>query len=284
VARTVAKPKRSRRTLTTLVVLVLLSVTIITLSETGRASVLTSGVKTIANDIYSPLRRGVNGVLDPIGRFFEGAVNYGSLETENEKLRSEIAALEAQGSSTAMARRDYAALQRLLALDKLPAIGSLTYMLAQVTSQNASDFAATITIDKGRDEGVDLGDPVLAAGGLAGQVVIAYHHIATVRLLTDGTSKIGVTFGHGEEATLVGTGAGRALQLDYVPSTTPVTKGELLVTSGLQGAAFPAGIPVAKVTSVRTVVGAADKEITAEPVADLRGLSYVEVLQWSGAS
>lgn len=283
-ARTVAKPKRSRRTLTTLVVLVLLSVTIITLSETGRASVLTSGVKTIASDIYSPLRTGVNGILDPIGRFFAGAVNYGSLAQENQKLRSQLSALEAQRATTAAARREYAALQRLLALDKLPALAAITEVIAQVTALTSSDFAATVTIDKGRNDGVTLGDPVVAAGGLAGQVVFAYHHAATVRLLTDGQSKVGVTFGNGEEATLAGVGPGKALEVDYVPATTPVSVGELLVTSGLQGAAFPAGIPVARVTSVHSVVGAADKQITAKPIADLDSLDFLEVLQWSGSS
>ena len=283
-ARRGAKPKRSRRTLTTLVVLVLLSVTIITLSETGRASVLASGVKTVANDIYSPLRSGVNGVLDPIGRFFAGAVNYGSLAAENQRLRAQVSALEAQRATTATARREFTVLQRLLALDRLPALSSITAVVAQVTALTTSDFAATVTIGKGRSDGVTLGDPVVAAGGLAGQVVFAYHHAATVRLLTDGQSKIGVTFGHGEEATLVGVGAGKPLQVDYVPTTTPVSVGELLVTSGLQGAAFPAGIPVARVTAVHTVVGAADKEITAQPIADLDSLSFLEVLQWSGSS
>jgi len=284
VARTVAKPKRSRRTLTTLVVLVLLSVSIITLSETGRASVLTSGVKSIASDIYSPLRSGVNGVLDPIGRFFAGAVHYGAVEQENEKLRAQIAALQGQRASTRAAQRQYSELQRLLQLDKLPALSSLTEVVAEVTSLTTSDFANTVTIDKGRNDGVSIGDPVVAAGGLAGQIVLSYHHVSTVRLLTDGQSKIGVTFGRGEEATLVGVAAGKPLQVDYVPAATPVSVGEVLTTSGLQGGAFPPGIPVARVTSVRTVVGAADKQITAEPIADLDGLSFVEALVWSGSS
>lgn len=283
-ARSGGKPKRSRRTLTTLVVLVLLSISIITLSETGRATVLTSGVKSLASDIYSPLRAGVNGVVDPIGRFFAGAVEYGSLSQENQKLRAEVAALEARGATTSSARRQYRALQRLLALDKLPALSSITPVVAEVTAQTISDFAATVTVDKGRDAGVTIGDPVVAAGGLAGQVVIAAHSGATVRLLTDGKSKVGVTFGKGQAATLSGNGPGKPLAVDYVPVSTPVRVGELLVTSGLQGAAYPPGIPVARVASVHTVVGAADEEITARPIADLSGLAFVEVLQWSSGS
>lgn len=279
-----ARPRRSRRPLTTLLVLVLLSITIITLDATGRVQVLTSGVKSLASAVYSPLRSGVNGVLDPIGRFFAGAVDYGSLQRENQKLQAQIATLEHRQYTTAAQARQYSALERLLAIDKLPALASLTAVVAEVTAQSVSNFAVTVTIDKGRDQGVNLGDPVVGPGGLIGQVVVATHSTATVRLITDGQSKIGVTFGHQEEATLAGAGANRLLQVEYVPSPTPVSVGELLVTSGLQGAAFPPGIPVAKVASVHNVVGAADKQATARPLAELNGISYVEVLQWSGST
>lgn len=278
------RPRRSRRTLTTVLVLVLLSVTIITLDETGRAEFFTSGVKTAASDLYSPLRSGVNGVLDPIGRFFAGAVDYGSVEQENQKLQEKITALEHERTAAASASAMYRALQRLLATDRLPSVSALPKVPAEVIAQNTSDFAATVTVDKGRDEGVSLGDPVIGPGGLVGEVVTVTHTTATVRLLTDGKSKIGVSFGHQQEATLDGTGQGRALQIEYVPTTSPVSKGELISTSGLQGAAFPPGIPVARVVSVRDIVGAADKQVTARPLADLADLTYVEVVQWAGSS
>ncbi len=278
-----ARPKRSRRTLTTLVVLVLLSVTVITLDETGKARFLTSGVKSVASDVYSPLRRGVNGVLDPIGRFFAGAVDYGSLERENQELQNELRTIEAQQSTTAAGERQLAELRRLLATDRLPSLASLHAVVAEVTAENVSDFAATVNIDKGGDQGVRLGDPVVGPGGLVGVVVIVWHDTSTVRLLTDGKSEIGVSFGRQQQATLEGFGANRSLQIRYVPSTAPVRRGELIVTSGLQGAALPPGIPVAKVTSVHSVVGAADKEVWARPLADLNELSYLEVVQWSGS-
>jgi hypothetical protein len=75
----VAKPRRSRRTLTTLVVLVLLSVTIITLDASGKGHSLTSGIKSVATDVFSPFRSGFNDIIDPIGEFFAGAVHYGAL-------------------------------------------------------------------------------------------------------------------------------------------------------------------------------------------------------------
>jgi rod shape-determining protein MreC len=280
----VARPRRSRRTLTTLILLVLLSVTIITLDETGRAHFFTSGVKSLASDIYSPLRRGVNDVLDPVGRFFAGAVDYGSLEQENQKLQNQILELEGQRAAVVAGQRQLVELERLQATDRLPSLASLPAVVAEVTAQNVSDFAATVNIDKGGDQGVRLGDPVVGPGGLVGEVMTVHHDNATVRLLTDGKSEIGVSFGHQQQATLEGVGPDRLLQIQYVPSTAAVARGELIETSGLQGAALPAGIPVARVTSVHSVVGAADKQVWAKPLADLNGLSFVEVILWSGSS
>lgn len=276
-----AKPRRSRRSLTTLVVLVLLSVTIITLDQTGKAHFLTSGVKSLASDIYSPLRSGVNGVLDPIGHFFAGAVHYGALQRENQKLQNEIGALEQARAESAWAKGQYQALQQLLTLEKLPSLSALPMVAALTTARDITDFAATITIDKGRDDGVTLGDAVVGAGGLIGQVVAASHSTSTVRLITDGQSAVGVGYGHNQYATVDGQGASRPLSVQFVASTTTVSDGELLTTSSLQGSAFPPGIPVATVTSVKTIAGAADKDVTAKPYADLAALTYVAVVQWA---
>ncbi|MGH9087510.1 MAG: rod shape-determining protein MreC [Acidimicrobiales bacterium] len=278
-----AKARRSRRTLTTLVVLVLISVSVITLDETGRAHSLISGSRSVASTVFSPVRSGVNGVLDPIGRFFAGAFHYGALQQENQKLQAELGKLRQDLASSKFDATQEEKLQRLLAINTLPSVHQLPKVPAQVTAVGPSNFAATVTIDKGRGQGVSVGDPVMAAGGLIGRVVKASHTTATVQLVTDGQSTVGVTYGNGELATLAGLGPGKDLSLQLVATNTAIGTGQQLVTDALAGAQFPAGIPVAKVATVHAVSGAADKQVTAEPLADLGDLSYVEVLQWSPA-
>lgn len=275
-----AKPRRSRRTVTVLVVLVLLSVTIITVDQTGKFGSLTSGARSVASDVFSPIRSGVNAIVDPIGRFFAGAVHYGALQRENEQLQAEIGALEQHKTQAATVRAQLAALQKLEREGKLPALAGITTVLTEVTAHTVSDLAATVTIDKGRDNGVQATDPVIGAGGLVGQVAIAYRGSAVVRLITDGKSAVGVTYGNNEQATLDGTGAGKALAAAFVPSATTVHVGTLMATSNLSGATFPAGIPVARVASVHKAPGATSKQVTARPVADLANLTFLMVLQW----
>jgi rod shape-determining protein MreC len=275
-----ARSRRSRRTLT-VIVLVVVSLTLISLDLNGRTHNLTSGVKSAANSVYSPLHQGALDIVRPIGSFFAGAINYGALQSQNERLQQTIGQLRA-----AQAERSFenAQLRELTALENLPFLGSLTTVPAQTIDEYSSNFTATITIDKGRDEGVDVGFPVVGAGGLVGQVIQRFAHTSVVRLITDGQSKVGVTFGNQLTGIVDGQGPGNDLTLDLVAPGTPVVKGEKLFTSGLDAAAYPPGIPVAKVEHFHTASGASQESIVVDPAADLSQLAYVDVVQWAPPS
>jgi len=274
----VARTRRSRRTLT-VIVLVVISLSLISLDLNGRTHRLTSGVRSVANDVYAPLRQGVLDVISPIGNFFAGAFDYGSVQAQNQQLQKTVGQLRA-----AQAERSFQInqLHALMALQHLPFLQSLPVVTAQTVDQYASNFTATITLDKGRDDGVDVGFPVVGAGGLVGQVVASYHHTSIVRLVTDGQSKVGVSFGPTQQyqGIVDGQGPGNDMTADLVPPHTPVHTGEVMYTSGLQAASYPAGIPVARVTSFHTAAGASQETIKVDPEADLSQLAYVDVVQW----
>ena len=67
-------------------------------------------------------------------------------------------------------------LRELTALQNLPFLQSLPTVTAQTQDEYSSNFTATITLDKGRADGVDVGFPVVGAGGLVGQVIQSFHH------------------------------------------------------------------------------------------------------------
>ena len=273
-----ARSRRSRRTLT-VIVLVVVSLSLISLDLNGRTHSLTSGVKSVANDIYSPLRQGVSDIISPIGSFFAGAFNYGAVQSENEQLQREIGQLRATQAEKSY---DENQLRLLTKLENLPFLKSLPTVTAQTVDQNASNFTSTITLDKGRADGVDVGYPVVGAGGLVGQVIQSFHHTSVVRLITDGQSKVGVVFGPNNKYTAIidGQGPGNDMTADLVAPGTPLRKGQHMWTSGLQAAAFPPGIPVARVSTFHTPSGASQISITVEPSANLGELAYVDVVQW----
>ncbi len=272
-------PRRSRRPRTTLLILVLAAISIITLDARGGFHVVTSGVRSAASDAFSPIRSGVNAVVEPIGSFLAGSVHYGAVREQNQKLQAEIDQLKLEQSAQAQQAQ---ALKQLSALLDLPYLGNLQTVPAEVTDFGTSDFAATVDIDVGRSDGVQLNMPVVGLGGLVGLVVEVGHHTATVRLVTDGQSAVGTVYGPapGSLAVLNGTGAGRPLSADLVPTNTPLTNGEVFTTSGLQGALYPPGIPVARVVASHTGTSASQESVALQPIADLTHLRYVTVVLW----
>ena len=272
-------PRRSRRPRTTLLLLVLAAITIITLDARGGLHVVTSGARSATSDAFAPVRSGVNAVVEPIGSFLAGSVHYGAVREQNQKLQAEIDQLKMEQAASA---QQVEAFKQLSALLKLPYFDNLQTVPAEVTDFGTSDFASTIDIDVGRADGIQLDMPVVGLGGLVGQVVAVSHHTATVRLVTDGQSAVGTLYGPapGSLAVLNGTGSGKPLSADLVPSNTPLTSGEVFSTSGLPGALFPPGIPVASVRTAHTGSTASQESVTLQPLADLAHLRYVMVVLW----
>jgi len=272
----VPRSRRSRRTLT-VIILVVLSLSLISLDQNARTHSLTSGVKSVANDVFAPLRQGVLDVISPIGNFFAGAVNYGSVQAQNERLERTIGELRAAQLEQGFEKNQ---LREITALQNLPFLQALPTVTAQTQDQYSSNFTATITLDKGRADGVDVGYPVVGAGGLVGQVIQSFHHTAVVRLITDGQSKVDVTFGSQLLGIVDGQGPSSSMTADLVAPHTPLKKGEPMFTSSLDAASFPPGIPVATVRTFHTSAGASQETIDVDPAADLSQLAYVDVVQW----
>lgn len=266
----------------TIAILVLISITVITLDQRAGTHHLTSGFKSAANDAWSPVRGGVDDIVHPVGDFFAGMVNYGSLQEENNKLRASIGQLREQDAEGVAAKQQLGQLTRL---EHLTYLGNLKSVTATVVASSTSNFASTIQIDLGRGDGVDVGMPVVGYGGLVGTVTQASHHTATVTLVDDGSSKVGCTFTNGAAATtwasVQGQGSGQSLLADFVQPSTNVTVGEQLATSQAQGGLFPTGIPVGTVSSVHRISGSTQLTIHVKASADLSNLTYVDVVLWT---
>jgi rod shape-determining protein MreC len=259
----------------------LVSLSAITVDESGSTHHITSGLKSVANDIFSPMRSGVDDLINPIGDFFAGAFHYGALQQENQKLQQTIGQLKEQSAEQP---DEDAQLRQLLALEHLPFLEDIPTVTARTTEIDTSNFMATITIDQGRNSGVDYGMPVVTAGGLIGQVVQAYATSAVVQLIIDGQSKVGVMLTDQSDATIDGSGPGNPLSVQFVATEARLTKHEILVTSGLQGGQFPPGIPVARLSTFRNTPGASEATVSAQPIADMDALAYVAVVQWGPGS
>jgi rod shape-determining protein MreC len=278
VART-RKTRRARRPTWTIAILVLASITIITLDYRGNLHGGFTSLRRGAHDLFSPVQRGVDGVLRPVGDFFAGAVNYHSAQSENARLQAELNRYRRLAAEHQAQVRE---LQQLDRLTHLPFVGAIPYVTAQVTLNSPSDFASTVELDKGTADGVGVGMPVVGGAGLVGQVEQVWTHGCAVQLIDDETSAVSVRYGvHGATALVSGRGDDQPLEVDFVPLGTKLAPGTLLTSAGLQHDAFPPGIPVARVRSSSASSSQAYETVTADPLADLGNLQYVDVLQWT---
>ncbi|HET9091007.1 MAG TPA: rod shape-determining protein MreC [Acidimicrobiales bacterium] len=277
-----ATARRNTSQRLTLVILILASITAITLDYRGPASQALTSVRNGARDAVAPVQRVLSDVFRPVGDFFAGAVNYGAVQADNTELRSELGNLRRLALENQNAEQQ---LQQLLTVLKLPFLQNSTDVVADVISGPSSNFELTFEIDRGTADGVGSGMPVVAGAGLVGTVVSSGRSTSVVRLITDPRSRVGVRLPDGTIAVADGQGLGNPLTLSEVPASASVPhKGQLVVTSGLQGAAFPAGIPVGTVSSVKDRGGSLTQQITMKPVAQLAGLQYVAVVQWLPAA
>jgi len=278
----VAVYRRTSRTRYVLAVLVLAALTLVTIDARSNGTGVTSDIRAKAHDAFSPLQRATHAVLQPIGNFLTGALDYGSLRAENQRLRDEVAALQQQ--SIQSAAEQYSA-EQVLALDKLTFVGAIPTVPVEVIDNGFSNFETAVTVNKGTSSGIAVGQPVVAPGGLVGSVEAVSSSTATVVLLTDPTFAVGVRLGGPNVGTAQGLGQAQPMRVTVdTTAVIPVPKlrtGQAVYTSGLDGEKFPPNIPVGKVATYNLAPGAAEPDVTINPFVNLNNLAYLDVLLWA---
>ncbi|HET9733103.1 MAG TPA: rod shape-determining protein MreC [Acidimicrobiales bacterium] len=273
--------RRSSRTRNVIAVLVLAALTLVTIDARSQGSGVLSDARGKVSDAFAPLQRATHAALRPLGNFLTGAIDYGSVKSENQALRRQLAQVEAQAAEAAAEQQEA---EQVLRQQNLGFVGAIPTVTAQVIDIGPSNFDNTVTVDAGTANGLAAGQPVVAAGGLVGSVQSASRHVATIELLTDPNFAVGVSLRGGNVGSAAG--AGRTLPLRVTVDSTnlppPAQKvGDIVTTSGLKLERFPKAIPVGRVSKVGRSAGAVEPVIELEPLVDLGRLSFVQVLLWS---
>lgn len=271
-------PRRTSRPRFTLGLIVLTAITLITLDYRAAGGGVTGAVRDGARTVLSPVGDGVKFVLTPVGNVVGGVLDFGRLRRENSRLRDELARQRSDVIEAQDAKR-----QLKTALDELnlDVAGDIPSVAARVIGGTASILQYTLEIDKGSGDGIAKGMPVISGGALVGRIVRVTSTKATIRLLSDPGLSVGVRLSRTGDVG-VATGAGGDLDLGLVEPTTEVKVGDDIVTSGLQQSQYPPGIPVGKVREAKKDDSGLAQSVRARTLVNLRRLSFVRVLQWSG--
>ncbi len=232
-----------------------------------------AAVEDTASTALHPVQRAFRRAGEPISNLLRDLDDFGRLNTENRALRSRIEQLEAENARLREQQIQVRARQALLEVQAETDAATVT---AYVTTRDLTGLRTIIGIDRGANDGLRVGLPVLAAGGtLIGQVIDVRSHTAFVRLITDPDSAVRVFHQPSRsEVVAIGDTLGR-LEV-RIPWTSAVELGHIFVTSGLDGE-FPQGLPVGRVSAAEGTVQDAFRHVVLEPIAPLDQIEQVLV-------
>lgn len=271
-----APSRRFGRSRFTLILLVLASLTVLTLDYRDTGPV--QGVRSVFGTVFSPFEGVGRWIASPFQDAWHGIFSYDDLEDENRDLRRRLDALEGQEITDAADLADYEELRRQ---ERLPVRDDIERVTAQVTAGPLTSFLSTFEINRGSGDGVEEGMVVMTEAGLVGRIEDVQGGSATVRVITDPDYPgFGVKLVEGRDVGIAqATGQDGMLEIgEGIEPGTPVERGDIVVTSGIDGSSYPGGIPVGTVESVRPSEDRTEKIAVVEPSANLDGLSYVVVL------
>jgi rod shape-determining protein MreC len=203
-----------------------------------------------------------------------------ALMRQNEALRREQLLLQAR-------------LQKLIALESenrriralLKSSRNLEdrILIAEILAVSNDPYRQYLKLNKGTQQGVFVGQALVDAQGIMGQIVDVGLHDSSALLITDPNHGIPVEVSRNGLRTIAhGTGGSPGLNLPYLPSNADVQLGDTLYSSGL-GGRFPAGYPVGKITEIKHHPGEHFLTIAAVPAAHMdRGREVL--LVWHDAA
>jgi rod shape-determining protein MreC len=283
--RPLSQPGRGRRrSRYILLVLTLLAVTLITLDARGVVAI--TSAREGAVDVFAPVRDGAKWVTTPFRNAWNGITGYDALREENQDLRAELDRRRGEELRNANAVAELERLEEQLGIRYL---GDLDTQIARVTTGAYSNFTDhTLELDRGSDEGLAVGNPVVTEAGLVGRLVQVSRTRSVVQLLTDPDLNVGIRLvSTGDIGVGRGGGDAETFLVDRgIDIADPVEPGEVVVTGGFEDAIMPPGqpIPVGTVDRVTADSAARIQVLHVDFAVDFTRLDVVQVIRWTPAT
>jgi rod shape-determining protein MreC len=261
-----------RRTVTLLVVLCLGHVLLISAQVPAQAG--SSVLHAMTFGALTRFQGAIGGLAEGVGGLWTRYAALRGVERDNEELRQRVLALEGQlqGERARGLRVD--GLEDALALQRSVVAPTLA---ARVIAGNPVPGVLTVNLDRGAADGVRPNMAVINSRGVVGRVIgTPSAHSAAVQLLADRSASAGALLERSGTAGSVASGfADGLLRLTLISSTTDVSAGERVLTSGQDGI-YPQGFLIGEVVQINEAGKA--REIVVAPAVDFARLDVVLVV------
>lgn len=231
------------RTLPTFISLIVLAFLMMTVDVRVANQALGGSIRSGALGLIAPLQNLAAIVIDPVADLGDTLAGLATIRSENQALRQEVARLQAELAGSADTSARLAVLEQL---NNLQILDAETAQVAANVIGRPDPFGASFIIDKGSDEGVTLGHPVIDAFGyVVGKVIETSPSHATVVPITQDREALTVLV-NGQVGTLTSRFGSDLMDLEVFGATDSLAQGDLVVTSSVS-ITFPQGLPVGEV-------------------------------------
>lgn len=231
--------------------------------------------------VTTPVRNGISSLAGWAEGIYNYSFQYEELQAENARLRKELADLEAKAREGEADSKENERLRSLM--DLRPKQRKFEIESATVTAYGSSNWASTLTLSKGSEQGVQAGNCVVdEAWNLVGIISEAGSNWSTMATVVDASLEMGALISRTDSAamlegdfTLMADGE---LKLTYLPENTEFITGDLILTSSM-GGNYPAGLVVGTIESIRTDASGMSRYGVIAPATDLDGLIQVFIIK-----
>ncbi len=220
----------------------------------------------------TPLEKGIVRLQAGAGNLWHNYIYLRGVRQENRSLKENIEQLQLE---QVRLRQDAEQARRLQALLGFKEQFIDQTVAAQVIGSSGSEQSRVVYLDKGKNDGVKEGMPVISATGIVGKVILVQASVSQVLLINDQTSGVGTIL---ESSRLQGVLKGKAsgeLELGNMMAEEEVKPGDRVLTSG-GDQIFPKGLPVGTIDQVKR--GGEFLQITVKPATPLSHLEEVLVI------
>jgi rod shape-determining protein MreC len=232
-------------------------------------------VKDLVAQVTSPVQEVLTSGMDRLGEFRRLYVDMRACAAENEELQQMVDQLIIENVRLREAEIENVTLREQLNFKQ--ASPSFELLSAQVIGRDPTDLAGYLIIDRGTDEGVAVGMPVLTDRGLVGRVTETAPHSSKVLLITDPSSAVNALIQESRATGVVQGRVGQGLTMRYIQQTEEIKPGDLVLTSGL-GGNFPTRLIIGQITGVTKKDVELFQEAEVRPSVDFGRLEMVMVL------
>ncbi len=233
------------------------------------------GLHKLILESAGPVQEIVHSGIASLTSFKKEYLELFSVQEENKRLWNELQESRALQHKSREAVATNARLKRLLDFKET---SGLPYTSATVIGKDPSMWFRSVIIDRGTNDGVVKGSPVVNSEGVVGQVLTSSPGYSKVLLAIAPSSAIDVLLQKTRvRGILTGTGS-LTYRLDYIQKTVEVNKGDVIVTAGY-GGMFPTGLEVGTVSNIIPKRRGMFHEIEVTPSVDYKTLESVLILQ-----